>query len=383
MGKAEADQSTPPDGQAVRVIRPAGGPAILRLDPAASIADPTAFVGEMDAAIADSEPSGRLRLECDCDGVPDSILVGLVLESMRRIKQAGLEADASALPEPIRKLVALGMAVAPHRPPEIKRDYFVLSVGRKTFNVALDWFHFVQFIGELTYSFIRLLLGRARFRKRDFWVTLQECGVNALPIVGLLSLLTGIILAFIGAVQLQKFGATIYVTDLVALAMAREMACIMTGVIMSGRTGAAFAAQIGSMNVNQEVDALETLGLSPVEFLVLPRALALILMMPLLTLYSDVIGWFGGFIVAVPMDINAAEYWIQLKESLTLNHILFGLSKSFIFGIIVAASGCYYGLTSGRNSAAVGEAATKAVVAGITWIVIVDALFAFIDEILT
>ena len=137
------------------------------------------------------------------------------------------------------------------------------------------------------------------------------------------------------------------------------------------------------MNVNQEVDALKTLGISPVEFLVVPRALALVLMMPLLTLYSNVIGWFGGFIVAVPMDINASEYWIQLKESLSLNHILFGLSKSFIFGIIVAVSGCYYGLGSGRNSAAVGEAATKAVVAGITWIVIVDALFAFIDEILT
>jgi phospholipid/cholesterol/gamma-HCH transport system permease protein len=164
--------------------------------------------------------------------------------------------------------------------------------------------------------------------------------------------------------------------------MAREMGCIMTGVIMSGRTGAAFAAQIGSMNVNQEVDALKTLGLSPVEFLVLPRSLAMILMMPLLTIYAIVIGWIGGFLVAVPMDINPSEFWNQLTETLTLEHIAFGVGKSFFFGIIVAGTGCYHGLLSGRNSAAVGQAATRAVVAGITWIVVLDALFAFIDEVI-
>jgi phospholipid/cholesterol/gamma-HCH transport system permease protein len=173
----------------------------------------------------------------------------------------------------------------------------------------------VEFLGELIFCFGKLLVGRSRFRKRDFWIILQDCSVGALPIVSLLATLTGTILAFVGAVQLRKFGATIYMTDLVGLAMAREMAAIMTGVIMAGRTGAAFAAQIGSMNVNQEVDALETVGLSPVEFLVLPRTLALILVMPLLTLYANVLGWMGGFLVAMPMNINAAEYWNQLTES--------------------------------------------------------------------
>jgi phospholipid/cholesterol/gamma-HCH transport system permease protein len=182
--------------------------------------------------------------------------------------------------------------------------------------------------------------------------------------------------------QLRKFGATIYMTDLVGLTMAREMGCIMTAVIMSGRTGAAFAAQIGSMNVNQEIDALETLGLSPVEYLVLPRTLALVLMLPLLTLYANVLGWFGGYLVAIPMDINSAEYWFQLKESLALNHIVFGISKSFFFAMVVATTGCYYGLRSGRSSSAVGQAATRAVVAGITWIVVLDAVFAFMDEVL-
>lgn len=382
MGEPKADNAAA-DGQSFRIVRRPDGLTLVSFNTESPGTDPAKLLAKLDEALVGAAAGNSLQIECDCAGSPNPVLVAVLLQSLRNIHRRNLEADLSGLPESIRKLLDLAIAVPAHRPADVRKEYFVGSIGRKTIDVVLDSFHFVQFLGELTYSFGRLLIGRARFRIRDFWVTLQECGISALPIVGLLALLTGIILAFIGAIQLQKFGATIYVTDLVGLAMSREMACIMTGVIMSGRTGAAFAAQIGSMNVNQEVDALETLGLSPVEFLVLPRALALIMMMPLLTLYADVIGWFGGFIVAVPMNINAAEYWLQLKESLTLNHILFGLSKSFFFGVIVAASGCYYGLRSGRNSAAVGEAATKAVVAGITWIVVVDALFAFIDEIIT
>jgi len=171
-------------------------------------------------------------------------------------------------------------------------------------------------------------------------------------------------------------------TDLVGLSMAREMGCLMTGIIMSGRTGAAFAAQIGSMNVNQEVDALETLGISPIEFLVLPRTVALVLMMPLLTMYADILGWIGAFFVALPLGINPAEFLLQLRDSLEMGQVHYGLFKSLFFGIVVATAGCYYGLKSGRSSAAVGSATTKAVVAGITWIVVLDALFAFVFEIL-
>ena len=216
MGNTAADIPAVPDGTAVRIHKTPDGSMTVSFDPALCIDNPATVLRDIDAAIGSAAAGSTLRFECDCQGSPDSILVGLILESMRKIQRAKLETDLSGLPESIRKLVALGMAVAPHRPPEIKRDYFVLSIGRKTFAVAVDSFHFVQFIGELTYSFYRFLLGRARFRSRDFWVTLQQCGVDALPIVGLLSVLTGIILAFIGAVQLQKFGAT--------------------GVIMSGRT---------------------------------------------------------------------------------------------------------------------------------------------------
>jgi phospholipid/cholesterol/gamma-HCH transport system permease protein len=303
-----------------------------------------------------------------------------LLVLIRMAEAKGIRVDLDSLPESIRPLLKLSLAVPLRTASGDRREGFVIRLGRQAVDVSQATRRFVEFLGELIFCFGKLLVGRSRFRKRDFSIILQDCSVGALPIVSLLATLTGTILAFVGAVQLRKFGATIYMTDLVGLAMAREMAAIMTGVIMAGRTGAAFAAQIGSMNVNQEVDALETVGLSPVEFLVLPRTLALILVMPLLTLYANVLGWMGGFLVAMPMNINAAEYWNQLTESIGLGHIIFGISKSFFFGIVVATTGCYYGLRSGRSSAAVGTATTRAVVAGITWIIVLDALFAFMDE---
>jgi len=310
----------------------------------------------------------------------DSLLAGSLLELTRLARSRGYGIEADDLPDSLKNL--LHLALARSLPLEEKEEAlpFIQAIGKSTLERIASAQRFIEFLGELTGSLIRLASGKARFRRRDFWVTLQECGADALPIVSLLAFLTGTILAFVGAVQLRKFGATIYMTDLVGLAMAREMGCLMTGIIMSGRTGAAFAAQIGSMNANQEIDALKTFGLSPVEFLVLPRTIALVLMLPVLTMYANVLGWIGGFFVAIPMGINAPEYWNQLSESLTIGHILFGLNKSFFFGIVVATTGCYYGLRSKRNSAAVGQAATRAVVAGITWIVILDAIFALMDE---
>lgn len=312
----------------------------------------------------------------------DGLAVSVILNWIREAEAAGYKVEATTLPESIGQLIRLAREVPVREQPAKPRESRVVLIGKEAVKAAQTGERFIEFLGELILGFLKLPIGRARFRLKDFWIILQSVSVSALPIVSLLSLLTGMILAFVGAVQLRKFGATIYMTDLVGLAMARELGCIMTGVIMSGRTGAAFAAHLGSMNVNQEIDALETFGLSPVEFLVLPRTLALILMMPLLTLWSIVLGWLGGFLVAIPMDINMAEYWIQLTESTELKHTLFGISKSFFFGIVVATTGCYYGLRSGRNSAAVGTATTRAVVAGIAWIIVLDALFAVMDEVI-
>lgn len=345
--------------------------------------NPEEILFHFESKLRSASKQGCVRFEgADSYAREDALVVAVLVGMLQTAKEVGFSWETSGLTTAVRKLVDISLAVPARGPKEAEKDNFVVRLGERLVGVVKDSRGIVEFTGELLYCFGLLLIGKARFRRSDFWVTLQNCGVSALPIVGLISVLVGIILAFVGGVQLQKFGATIFVVDLVALAMAREMGCIMTGVIMSGRTGASFAAQIGSMNVNEEVDALETLGFSAMEYLVLPRALAMVLMMPLLTIYSDVLGCVGGFIVAAPMGISPNQFWAQLVGSMTLTHIGVGIFKSFFFGVIVAGTGCYYGLRSGRSSASVGDAATKAVVAGITWIIVLDAVFAFLFQLL-
>jgi phospholipid/cholesterol/gamma-HCH transport system permease protein len=241
----------------------------------------------------------------------------------------------------------------------------------------------LEFTGECVLSFQRILARRGKVDWRLYWLTLQECSAEALPIVGLISFLTGLILAFVGAIQLRQFGAGIYVANLVAVAMAREMGAIMTGVIMAGRTGAAFAAQIGSMKVSEEIDALSTLAISPMDFLVSPRVVALFLMMPLLCLYSDLIGIAGGAVVGIGLlKISLVQYWNQTLGSMGLTDIVIGVVKCSIFGVIVALTGCQRGMKCENNAAAVGNAATSAVVLAITWIVASDAIIDVLIEVL-
>jgi phospholipid/cholesterol/gamma-HCH transport system permease protein len=230
--------------------------------------------------------------------------------------------------------------------------------------------------------------GTAACRQRPFSTgrfhcLLRECGADALPIVSMISLLVGLILAFVGAIQLQMFGAQIYVANLVGIAMVRVLGAVMTGIIMSGRTGAAFAAQLGTMQVNEELDALETLGIAPMDFLVIPRMLALTLMMPLLCLYADLMGVLGGLIVGVTMlDISLVEYWNQTVAAIGLKHLWVGLFHSFVFGILVALSGCLRGIQCGRSASAVGEATTSAVVTGIVSITVATAVITLLCNII-
>src|SRR5947208_12776999 len=213
-----------------------------------------------------------------------------------------------------------------------------------------------------------LLRGRARFRVSDLFLVIQDCGPRALGIVTLISFLIGLILAFVGAVQLQQFGASIFVANLVAIAMTREIGGIMTAIVMSGRTGAAFAAQLGTMNTNQEIDALSTMGISPMEFLVLPRMLALIAMMPLLTVYADLVGILGGAVVGIGMlGLGPVQYLEQTRDAGHVSDFLIGIAKSAGFGVVVPLAGCLRGMQSGRSAAAVGLAATSA---GVTSIVV-------------
>jgi phospholipid/cholesterol/gamma-HCH transport system permease protein len=241
----------------------------------------------------------------------------------------------------------------------------------------------VGFIGEATLSLFRMLTGHAQVRRGDLFLLIQQVGAQALPIVALISILVGLILAFVGSVQLKLFGAQIFVSNLVAIGMTREMDAMMAAIIMAGRTGAAFAAQLGTMQVNEEIDALKTLGIDPMDFLVLPRIVALILMMPLLTVYANVLGILGGVLVGVGMlDITPTQYWNQTVAWLRPTDLALGVGKSVIFGIIIAVSGCLRGIQCGRNAAAVGAAATSAVVTAIVWIVVADGLSAVVTNVL-
>jgi phospholipid/cholesterol/gamma-HCH transport system permease protein len=264
-----------------------------------------------------------------------------------------------------------------------EHDPFVIRVGRAVADVLRSGETFVSFLGSATVAFARFLVGRARFRGSDLALAMQQAGALALPIVSLISVLIGLILAFVGAIQLRQFGVQLYVANLVAIGMLREMGAIMTAIIMAGRTGAAYAAELGTMQVNEELDALQTLGFSPMEFLVLPRMLALVLMMPLLCLYADVLGILGGALIGVTiLDLPWVEYWNQTLNAMTLNNFLIGVIKSSVFGVIIALAGCLKGMTSGRSAASVGLATTSAVVVAIVLIVAVDGLFAVVLNLL-
>ncbi|MDR2576753.1 MAG: ABC transporter permease [Puniceicoccales bacterium] len=235
----------------------------------------------------------------------------------------------------------------------------------------------LSFIGSIAIAITLLLRRCLPVRRKDYLEIFRQVGTGALPIAALISFLTGIILGFVGAIQLASFGAAIYVANLVGLAMAREMAPIMLAVILTGRTGAAFASTIGTMRTNGEVDALETFGFSAMEFLVLPRVLALLCMMPILCIFSIFIGIGGGMIVSVPMfNFSAAQYLTQTISAVTAHDFLFGVSKSAVFALLIGGLSCRCGLRCERNANGVGAATTNAVVSGIVAIVIVDALFA-------
>ena len=313
----------------------------------------------------------------------DSRLVSYILILSKTLEKQNISVDISGLPIGIQSLLKLAKAV-PERTGAKKtkqQPSFLDAIGNSAINTVSETKKILSFIGQIWLSTLRFIQGKARFRQSDFSLVIQESGADALPIVTLISLLIGLILAFIGAIQLQLFGADIYVANLVTIGMTREMGAMMTAIIMSGRTGAAFASKLGTMQVNEEIDAFITMGISTIDFLVLPRILALVLMMPLLTVYSNVIGILGGMWVAVGMlDISLLEYYLQTKESITLIDFSTGIIKSFVFGILIAGIGCMSGLQCGRSASAVGDATTIAVVRSIISIVVADAIFTLLFE---
>lgn len=305
----------------------------------------------------------------------DSSLLVFLLQVMAYCEARSLAFELESLPDAIAGLLKLARAVPEQEIDRDERNTSIVSRLGERGVVAFDSFMAsVTFFGEVATGFVGLVLRRVRMRWRDFWVVVQSNSSGAIAIVTLISFLVGLIIAFLGAVVLRRFGAGYYVSYLVGYGMLREMGALMTGIIMAGRTGAAFAAELGSMKITEEIDAFKTLGLSPIDHLVLPRVLGLFLMMPLLTVYADFIGIMGGLIVSVTLlDLSMTQFIGGLLTPVTLADGVLGLFKGSIFGLIIGISGCLRGLQTGNDAGAVGRAATSAVVTAITLIILANA----------
>ena len=315
----------------------------------------------------------------------DSGLLTFLINLGALCSRQNINLNSDGLPPGAQRLLALASAV-----PEKKdarqaegRMSFLTNLGNQTVELFRSAGEMLEFLGDSVIAIQSLLRGKAQYRRADLGLIMQACSAQALPIVSLICFLVGLILAFIGAIQLQLFGAQIYVADLVGIAMVRLMAAIMTGIVMAGRTGGAFAAQLGTMQVNQEIDALKTLGISPMEFLVLPRMLALAVMMPLLCLYANIMGILGGMVVGVGLlNIGFIEYYNETAKAVDLWNLGIGLFSGCVFGVIVALAGCMRGMQCGRSASAVGDAATSAVVTAIVGIIVSTAVITVLCNVL-
>jgi phospholipid/cholesterol/gamma-HCH transport system permease protein len=363
-------------------LEPVADSVVLRLAGSWRLQDHLPSPMAVETELASTASARRLGFDTREVTAWDSGLLVFVLNMLAAATSRGLAVDRSGLPDGVRKLLDLAAAV-PERdtrragaPPSL-----LARVGASAVSTLAGAREMITFVGEASLALGHAAVGRARFRRVDLLLNIQEAGASALGIVSLISFLIGLILAFVGAVQLRQFGAQIYIADLVAIGMAREMGAMMAAIIMAGRTGAAYAAQLGTMRVNEEIDALSTMGISPFEFLVLPRMLGLILMMPLLTVYANLVGIAGGAVVGIGMlKVGVIPYWNHTWAAVSLDDFAAGLIKSVVFGVLIAIAGCMRGMQSGRSSAAVGLAATSAVVTGIVFIIVSDAVLTVVYD---
>jgi len=367
MERGEASAARSADG--TLLIRVAG-PWHLQ----AGLPSPEALQHELQG-----RPPARVAFDATALRSWDSSLVNFLVHVVERCQESGVPMDREGLPSGVRRLIALAEAVPERKGARVRAvsPSILDRVGLVSTRVGESLTASLSLLGDVTRALGQFARRKARYRSVDLLLLIQEAGAEALPIVTLISFLVGSIFAFVGAVQLQKFGAGVYVADLVGIAMVREMGAVMTGIVLAGRTGAAYAAQLGTMKVTQEIDALTTMGISPLEFLVLPRLIALGLMMPLLCLYSDGVGILGGAAVAIGMlHIPPVTYFQRIQASVDLTMLSGGVFKAAVYGVLVAFAGCLRGLQSGASASAVGDAATSAVVTSIVLIITACGIFA-------
>lgn len=310
--------------------------------------------------------------------LPAAELFGLA----KQIQAAGLTLDLSRLPKNIRDMLTLALKVE-NRPPKdaASQSGLLERIGKKSFIIYEQVKSALRFMHETNLSLLRFFSGRAIWRRKDFWFIFGDCSYKAVGIIALVSFLVGLILAFVGALQLRTFGAGIYVASMVALGMTRIMAAIMVGIIMAGRTGSSYAATLGTMQVNEEIDALKTLGIKISDYLVTPRLVSLVVTIPFLTLLADALGILGGAVVGVSfLDLSSSSYFDSSIKALSLKNILVGLMHSVVYGIIISLCGCYEGLNAGRDADSVGKATTGAVVTALVWMIVATGVLTVILE---
>jgi phospholipid/cholesterol/gamma-HCH transport system permease protein len=339
-------------------------------------------------ALIDEVPSGApveaIAFEAGDLGEWDSSLLSFLVQGMTYCEEHELEFRDDGLPDGISRLLSLARVVPQKNlEREAPKASLVDRIGARGIAGYDQFLGSAAFVGETADAIVGFLTRRVKMRWRDFWVVVQSNGSGALPIVTLISFRVGLIIAFLGAVVLRRFGAGFYVSYLVGYGMLREMGALMTGIIIAGRTGAAFAAELGSMKITEEIDALETLGISPVKHLVLPRVLGLFVMMPLLTIYAMFVGILGGLLVSVTLlDLSAVQFIGGLLTPVTVSDGLLGVFKGIVFGLIIGISGCMRGMQTGSDAGAVGRSATSAVVTGITLIIVANAIIDWLSALI-
>jgi phospholipid/cholesterol/gamma-HCH transport system permease protein len=348
------------------------------------------FATLADAALTDSGGSASthgvqsIKVNAAELGAWDSSLLVFLRQGQHYCETHDLAWRADALPKQINNLLALALHVGPAtEAPAAPRTSPLTRLGIAGL-AGWDAMHAaVTFVGDVVLGVVRVARGRVRMRWRDFGVVLQASGSGALPIVTLIAVLVGAIIAFLGVVVLARFGAGYYSSYLVGYGMLREMGPLMTGIIMAGRTGAGFAAELGSMKITEEVDAYRALGIAPIEQLVIPRVLGIFLMLPLLVLYADLVGIVGGMGVAIALlDLTPAQFVAGLLTAVTLPDALLGIFKAAVFGAVIGMAGCVKGLQTGSGAGAVGRSATSAVVTGITLIILANAVIDWLAALL-
>jgi len=322
-----------------------------------------------------AENPGAWSVDLTAVSAHDDRLSALLLILSREVSRAGSSLRLTGATQGQQRLLDLATAVEAN-PSRSEPSAGWLLPGRLSdllHDVGEGLLDSLSFLGATVIAIGRTLTGRGAMRRRELVEACYRAGPNALGIISLTSVLVGMILAYLGAAQLQQFGAAIYVADLVAIGMLREMGALMSAVVMSGRTGAAYAAQLSTMQGNEEIDAIRTLGIDPIEYLVVPRVIALLCMMPLLVIVANVLGVLGGALVAGGMGVTPLQYLSQIESAVSLNHFLVGMAKSLVFAVLIAIAGCRAGISAGRSSAAVGSATTEAVVTSVVYLIVADA----------